>query len=187
MKQTGSALIVSLVLLLVLTVLSITAMQGTTMQERMAGNFRETNAAFQAAEAALRVGEQYLELATVGPFLSEVDSCAGAGAANNGLYEQIRVGDNDNPGYLAKNPGSTTFERWEDEQCAWIAVAVGNYEGRPPEYMIEQKPTYFGSTGSFAADEPPPESSYYRVTARGYSASSTNNPVVIVQSTYRRQ
>jgi type IV pilus assembly protein PilX len=167
--QKGSALIVSLVLLLVLTVLSISAMRGTTMQERMAGNFRETNAAFQAAEAALRVGEQYLNLATVGPFKASTSACS---AGDSGLYEE-RTGDNP--------------ERWEDTGCAWITVTTGNYEGQAPEYMIEQRRAYAEVSGSLAADAPLPESRYYRITARGYSASSGNTPVTILQSSYRRE
>jgi type IV pilus assembly protein PilX len=50
-------LIVALVLLLVLSVLGISSMQGTVMQERMAGNTFDRALAFQAAEAALREGE----------------------------------------------------------------------------------------------------------------------------------
>lgn len=55
--QTGSALFVALILLLVLTMLGVQGMRSNVMQERMAGNMRERNIAFQAAEAALRLGE----------------------------------------------------------------------------------------------------------------------------------
>lgn len=54
--QRGSALIVALVFLLAMTLIGTTAMQGTTQQERMAGNYWDRNLAFQAAEAALSVG-----------------------------------------------------------------------------------------------------------------------------------
>jgi len=57
----GSALIVSLVILLIMTILGLTAMQTTTLQERMAGNMKDRNMAFQAAEAALRAGENWVE------------------------------------------------------------------------------------------------------------------------------
>ncbi len=56
-QQTGSALIISLVFLLLLTVLGLSAMQSSTLQEKMAGNAAEKNRAFQLAEAALRAGE----------------------------------------------------------------------------------------------------------------------------------
>jgi type IV pilus assembly protein PilX len=56
--QQGSALIIALVFLLVMTLIGTTAMQGTSQQENMAGNVRDRNLAFQAAEAALRAGER---------------------------------------------------------------------------------------------------------------------------------
>lgn len=55
--QNGSVLIVSLLFLLVLTLIGITSMQGTSLEEKMAGNTRGGTLAFQAAEAALRDGE----------------------------------------------------------------------------------------------------------------------------------
>src|SRR3546814_12468600 len=58
--QNGSALIISLVFLLILTMIGIASIQDSTLQERMAGNERDKNLAFQAAEAALRVGEDHL-------------------------------------------------------------------------------------------------------------------------------
>ena len=59
--QTGSALIIALVFLLLVTMIGVTAMQSTTMQERMAGNLRDGYLAFEAAEAALREGETWLD------------------------------------------------------------------------------------------------------------------------------
>lgn len=61
-KQKGAALIVGLVMLLLLTIIGLSAMQGTTMQEKMSGNMRDANMALQAGEAALRyVEEGYLK------------------------------------------------------------------------------------------------------------------------------
>jgi|HigsolmetaAR206D_1030411.scaffolds.fasta_scaffold02699_5 Tfp pilus assembly protein PilX len=56
-RQRGTILVTSMLLLLVLTIIAVTAMQMTRMQERMAGNTRDVNLAFQGAEAALRDGE----------------------------------------------------------------------------------------------------------------------------------
>ena len=61
-RQRGSALIIALVFLLVMTLIGVTAMQGTSQQESMAGNMRDRNLAFQAAEAALRAGETWLNV-----------------------------------------------------------------------------------------------------------------------------
>src|SRR5690606_23521558 len=60
-RQAGSALLICLIFMLLLTIIGVGAMQSATLQERMAGNSRDQNLAFQAAEAALRAGEQRLQ------------------------------------------------------------------------------------------------------------------------------
>lgn len=55
--QSGVVLPVSMIMLLLLTLISITATQVTGFEEKMAGNSKDSNLAFQAAEAALRAGE----------------------------------------------------------------------------------------------------------------------------------
>lgn len=53
-RQGGAVLIVTLMFLVILTLLGVTAMTSTTMEERMAGNTRDSAIALQAAESALR-------------------------------------------------------------------------------------------------------------------------------------
>jgi type IV pilus assembly protein PilX len=55
--QSGAVLIVSLIMLLLLTLIGVTGSQVTGLEEKMAGNSRDYNLAFQAAESALRAGE----------------------------------------------------------------------------------------------------------------------------------
>ena len=52
-RQSGAVLIVSLVILVVLTLLGVTAMNTTSLQERIASNTQEQVHAFQAAETGL--------------------------------------------------------------------------------------------------------------------------------------
>lgn len=56
-RQRGIALYVALILLILLTLLGLAAVQVTTMQERMAGNYRTLNLAFQNAESRIRTSE----------------------------------------------------------------------------------------------------------------------------------
>ncbi|MDN5872575.1 MAG: PilX N-terminal domain-containing pilus assembly protein, partial [Nitrococcus sp.] len=58
--QSGAVLVVSLLFLLVMTLIGITAMQGVSLEEKMAGNARGGTLALQAAEAALREGEEWV-------------------------------------------------------------------------------------------------------------------------------
>lgn len=66
-KNKGSALIVALVFLLILTLVGVTAMQGTSQQEIMAGNMRDHSLAFQSAEAALNYCLRLLQPPTTIP------------------------------------------------------------------------------------------------------------------------
>ncbi len=59
-RERGAILVSALLMLLVLTVIGVSVMQITRMQERMAGNTRDLNLAFQGAEAAPRDAEQFL-------------------------------------------------------------------------------------------------------------------------------
>lgn len=53
-KQRGAALLTGLIFLVVLTLLTLSAIKATSLEERMAGNARDQDVAFQAAEAAIR-------------------------------------------------------------------------------------------------------------------------------------
>lgn len=64
-RQSGSALIISLIILLLVTILGVSSMQSTTMQERMTGNTRQSHLSFHAAEAGLRTIESLLPLTPV--------------------------------------------------------------------------------------------------------------------------
>ena len=59
-RQGGAVLVISMLLLLVLTILALGASQSTRLEERMAGNARDVDLAFQSAEAGLRAAEQYI-------------------------------------------------------------------------------------------------------------------------------
>ncbi|MGH8507060.1 MAG: pilus assembly PilX family protein [Stenotrophobium sp.] len=58
--QQGAALMIGLMLLLVLTILGIAAIRGTTTQERMSANSQQYATTFQATESAIRTVMGYL-------------------------------------------------------------------------------------------------------------------------------
>jgi type IV pilus assembly protein PilX len=51
--QHGTALVMSLVVLLILTILAVASMSASSLQEKMSGNLQETTRAFQASESGL--------------------------------------------------------------------------------------------------------------------------------------
>lgn len=56
-RQAGNTLVIGVILLLLITLLVIAAGRGITLQTTMAGNTRDREVAFQAAESALRDAE----------------------------------------------------------------------------------------------------------------------------------
>lgn len=171
--QRGSALIVSLVFLLVMTLIGVAAMQGTTQQENMANNARQRNLAFQSAEAALRAGETILENATLPVF----DNAGTNLGLRQPIIPTIDIG---------------TF--WLDRYCWIVKTGCSKAESQAypgtltevserPRYVIEELPrvTLPGGSVKFGAL---PDAGFYRVTAR--SLGGVADAVVILQSTYRR-
>lgn len=60
-RQQGAVLIVSMIILLLLTILGVTSMRSTNLEERMAGNMRDKHVAFEAAEAGIAEAEDFIE------------------------------------------------------------------------------------------------------------------------------
>lgn len=164
--QNGAALLVGLLLLLVLSLLGVTAMQASTVQERLAGNTRDLNTAFQAAEAALREGESLLMLATV-------PNPVGA----NGWYRFDMAG----------KPHWRTREQWESPSFVsleYAGIAEDWGLARAPRFAFEELPPIPDPGSAAEAGAALPDEAAYRVSAVGYGGSAQT--VVVLQTTYRR-
>lgn len=150
--ETGSVLIVSLVMLLLLSLIGVAGIQTTIMQDRMAANLLDKGLAFEAAEAALREGEATL-VAAVPP--------AFTGA--NGLYE---IGDAALPDWpeKPKDNGSS------------VITYTGSLANVPvkPKYVIEQSNIVPAGCDLSTYCEPV----HYRITSVGFGGSDTS-PVVL--------
>ncbi len=169
LNQDGGALVVSLLILLVMTFIGITGMQVTSLEEKMAGNMRDRNLAFQAAESALRTGELALTQATVPLF-----NCS------NGLYRANNIDCDDGTSETASVWNAVN---WSSDQVVTLSNLTLADVAANPAYIIEELPPVPEAGASLEAGVPS-EANYYRVTARGVGG--TENAVVMVQSTYKR-
>lgn len=93
-SQRGVTLIVALIFLAILMLLGVTVAQTTSMEERMAGNTRDRDLAFQSAEAALEDAEaDLLTVYSANPFdgstpgLMAFDSANANDSAHWGAYD----------------------------------------------------------------------------------------------------
>ena len=165
-QQKGAVLIISLILLLLLTLIGASAIQTSTLEEKMAGNMRDQNIAFQSAEAGLRQGEQ--QVTGVLP----VFTLSGNGVGSTGRYKL--------DGAILPDPrGFWVGLDWSNVN------KVATYNGNG--YIIEELPSTESdclSTGdSLVASSAFQAVRWYRITARGVGASG--NAEVIVQSIYK--
>ena len=146
-RQSGAALIVALVFLLMMTVLSTSSMRSSMMQEKMSGHMRDWNLSFQGAEASLRAAERFLSET---PVLPEFDGTNGLYPVNS-INRPVWTGDTptDGGGYVAY-----------PETMPYVAVQ--------PKYYIEQLDSVRPAGTETETGTPTAEIFFYRVTAVGY-------------------
>lgn len=177
--QRGAVLITGLIFLVVLTLLGTAALQGTVLEEKMAGNLRDEMLAFQAAEAALRSGERFLEQVTLPEFNGE-----------NGLYyfacslASNSVEEDQDLGTCLSMPDLHTEMDWDASGRA-IDVIVDSVTSQP-RYVIEQlaSVSLMGDGGSAQQSGSSLNARVFRVIARGVGG--TEVATALLQSTYQR-
>lgn len=164
-------LIVGLILLVLLTLLAVSAMHGTILQERMAGNSRDRMLAFQAAEAALRQAETLLGNAGL--------------PSGTGIYMTLNT---------SPAAAYTSAQQW-DTAYPWSTSSAALGTGTLPLAEIVAQPLYVIER---LTTTPPPNApnvddnefgpsaghGYFRITSRGVGA--TTNATVILQEYYVR-
>ena len=167
-SQSGAALIISLVFLMVISIVAVASMKSTTMQERMAGNTRDRNLALQAAESGIREAELYLEgIASLGQF-----------TGTGGLYRQT----DDAPDYQ-------DYTIWSNGANYVTAdAAYGSYE--PPRYFIQHFTTVVGEEGAlnmsgYGDNKGTGDVTIFRITGRG-TGGGADTAEVILRSQYGR-
>lgn len=172
-KQKGMVLILVLSLLLALTILGVSSMSTSTLETRMANNFQDRNAAFQAAEAALREGERLVETKNYDG--SQFDNqCTG------GLCDCLKTS--------CQYSGDNTLTFWEQDTVWNTSTKHMTYTtisltelASPAKYIVEHM-------GNVCPESDPScvvtstDPRMFRITAIGYG--TTASAKVMLQSTY---
>lgn len=170
-SQGGVVLLVGMVMVLLMTIVGLSAIRGTGMQEQMAGNMRDLNLAFQATEAALREGEAAIS-----------DNLGNFDASVNGFYLNLSHPDSD--------PAFSDMAHWGKNDWlsnrSVVAASVGDGDGLladTPRYVVEEL-SYECDSGSGVnwGGGANSQSIIHRVTSRGVGG--TENSVAVLQSTY---
>jgi len=176
-RQRGVALVVSLILLLVATIVGLAASRGTLLQERMSANSFDRSLAFQRAESGLRAAEAAITTNWVITALGGED-CSATGCAS-----------------VPSNAFTGTNSTWTDVGSTYDvndSITPGI-----PQYYIQYMGTgtadddtgtkQNADAGNYGAATAPANVAYYRITSRS-SAPSTlgGRSIVVLQTTVKR-
>ncbi len=184
--QGGVALVTSLVILLVMSILGVTALRSITLEGKMAANAENRNMAVQAAESALRSGEQWL--------LGQPSEPNPLADGSSGVWD-----------FAGPDPDVAHTDPWweEGDACWWSqcdAAACGApdtvpYDGNPAartcaatdlDARLAHQPRYLIEYQGYAPDSlvignttgPPTGRVVYRATSRGTGGTETTNSLL---------
>jgi len=190
-SQQGAVLIVSLVILLVLTILGVSAMRGSALEGKIASNYRLEQLITQAAEAALLEGERLIEGTDIKSLVSDI--CV------NG-YCTSRKTDTNYVASIGKSCADVAHleERWALPNGCSGNLDVWNTAGRSIDYsssnleltsQVKAKyiVEYLGLVGAAADCSPVPVPAcpeMYRVTTLASDLSDKGR--VLIQTTYQK-
>lgn len=174
-KQKGVVLIMAMVILFAMTLIGITSMNTTSLEERIASNYRDKQIAFQAAEAALRQGERDAKNPTNTSFdVNQYDKSCPDGLCDCG------------------DKSVTCLTYWTDNLAAPISDVAWNTSAThrtysttlsgvttPAKYIIEFMGYICPTSASCTAGAGDPK--MFRVTA--LATGRTNSSKVMLQST----
>lgn len=174
-KQSGAALLISLIMLLLLTILGVATLRTTTIEEKMAGNLRDKDLAFQAAESAIREAETVLK-----GMINASKFYGGSGGTGvvNGYYSAYDSGT----GTPDMKAIITDSANWVDDTKS-IAVTT-NIPGvaTQPRYMIQHAqhvvPPGGIGFGGYGANKAGSELDYFKIYARGTGGTDTAQVVL---------
>lgn len=202
--QSGIALLVVLIMLLLVTLLGVAAVRTLTVEERMASNNLDRNLAMQSAERVLREAEALaLAQSVATPFNASFSDAASANKpkGSSNLSCATIGGSDPSPctnGYCSQ-PSPTCATRWTDTEFdRWVEVAASTpaaaasastgsdatlSNGTKQQYIIE----FLGK--NFACEPNDPDDKYncaqYRITVR--TKPGAERAVVQLQSHFLAQ
>lgn len=185
--QGGASLIVVMLILIVVSILGIGAAQISMMGERSARNDRDTQVAWQAAEAALMDAEFDIRgpggtrATAFGHNFSAPDNTrfalTGCGTGNDKglcvLLDEAQAASGTRQKWLTvdftvADSTAQTAKYGDFTGSGTYPTGTGVRSAKEPRYMIEAVPDYQAQRDKSL---PPPAQSLYRVTAMGFGPS----------------
>jgi len=174
-RQSGAALLVALIMLLISTMIGLASIRGTTMNEKMSSNMYDRSLSYQGAEAALLAGEA-------------------AVLANPAIAINCTVLNAECPPSPATTFTSTTTD--------WTTVGADfkvndSLLGSTPQFYVEKMGVVGGTdelglgesancSNYAGCDEAPPNAASFRITGRSGVPATDGRSVVALQITVKQ-
>lgn len=181
-KQRGVALAVALILLVLVTLIGLAAIRGTTLEQKMTANFYDHEVSFQNAEAGLAAGAAALSAGITG-----IRNCGqgGDGCQANPFTDSG----------LTSTQQATYFKN-----VPTSAYTAGNTAAGQPQFVVEDMGTFvdpssstgFGQSANgaqYGAQGVSSTAEYYRITARSgdpTTPAGADRSVVTLQAMYKQ-
>jgi type IV pilus assembly protein PilX len=171
-RERGLALITTLMLVVVMTLLGLSMFRSFGLSEKIAGNTREKQRSLQAAQSALGFGEYWLSQGN-----------GTAGVVCDGVFDASVAGDIKTCSNALTNPTALPWaNRGEYTPPGMAVVAAGGTSGgvsNTGDINYYKKPSFYISYLGLDASG---QTLLYQVTAAGYGGSQS--AASVVQSTY---
>ncbi len=166
-REHGITLVVTLLFLLLLTILGVTAMNTSGLQEKMAGNLRDQDMALHAAESALRGGEDRLDALWIGGRPTSDTTCS------TGLCS---------PG--SANPLNDSWWNTYSSEYGGAGSQIAQMGGAAvdPRYVLEESQRDESITMCTYGKCPPP-TQFYKIISR--ASGTTTLSQVVLEETFR--
>ena len=164
-KQSGVVMFVALILLLILSLLGVTAARMQTVEERMARNDNNREIGAQAAEAALRATRNWI---------AKLEPLSRTFGGTNGLYAPVLSAGSPLIGMDWTNAANTLA--YTNAAVAGPALTALPVVSQNPKIVVEQmiSTAIAGADTSVASLTPTTPIYVYRVTAQGVGADGTS-------------
>ncbi len=170
-KQQGATLVVALIFLLILTILGVTSVSNSILQQKMAGNLRDQSVAFEAAESAVRAGETWVS--------NLADKPVALPSNPAGLDNVWQTG-------ILANLGYNNLSWWTTNGVDYAVATTGGetikQANTQPRYVIEKVTFIPDAMDQNNPYGPPSGKHYYRIT--GYGIGATQTAQAVTQSTF---
>ena len=170
-NQRGVALIASLIIMLLMTLLALSVFSGNSLFEKIAGNTREKQRALQVAQDALLYGEYWVGTQTSAP---PATTCSGTLST----ITVCNVSASTSPATI---DGLTMYTVWQPSTAMSTAGGGGTVAATGDIVYAQNPGIYIYYIGTSKLDGGP----LYEITAIGYGGSTgANRTEAIVQSIY---